>query len=137
EPRIGVTCKPTSRAVTTISWIPIRIIGLYLHLNRVLKSDFFECFIPHEYAVANCVAILHRNRILQPINDRLFWSRQRRGRILFLQVPTIHVALGRGVTVVVAVVLDRVYKVSDASICESRPITCLRSLTDAVTQMEE
>src|SRR6185295_14392624 len=137
EPRIGVTCKPTSRAVTTISWIPIRIIGLYLHLNRVLKSDFFECFIPHEYAVANCVAILHRNRILQPINDRLFWRRQRRRRILFLQVPTINVALRRGVTIVVAVVFDRVYEVAHASVCESRPKACVRSLTDAVTQMKE
>src|SRR6185503_180767 len=129
--------KPTNRAVTSVAGIPIGIIRLHLYFNRVLKSDSFECFVPHEYAVANCVAILHRNRILQPINDRLFWRRQRSRWILFFQVPTINVPLRRGVTVVVAVVFDRVYEVAHARVCESRPKAGVRSFTDTVTQMKE
>src|SRR6185436_488248 len=137
EAGIRIAGKPTNRAVTRVAGITIGIIRLHLYFNCVLKSDLLERFVPHEYAVANRVAILHWDRILQPVNDWLFWRRQRRRRILFLQVPTIDVALRRGVTVVVAVVFDRVYEVAHARVCESRPKSCVRSLTDAVTQMEE
>src|ERR1700754_214513 len=52
-------------------------------------------------------------------------------------MPAINETLRRGAAVVVAVVLDRIDEVAHASVCESWPETCLRSLTDAVTQMKE
>src|SRR6185369_10971039 len=110
---------------------------LHLYFNRILKSDLLECFVPHQNAVADRIAIFHGDRVFQPVNDWLFWRRQRRGRILFDEVPAIDVALRGGVAVVVAVVLDRIYEMAHASVCQSWAVTCVWSLADAITQVKE
>ena len=91
--RDGPIAKPTPaviqriRVVANVARLPRRIIRLLPHFDRVVEARLLERLVPLQNAVANRLAILERNRLLQPEDDRLLGRRHLRARIGLLQVP--------------------------------------------------
>ena len=84
KPRVGGR-KPANRVVADIGWIPVRIVWLLVHDDGVLQADLLECFVPEQRALTHRVAVLHRDRIFHPEDDRLRRPRQSCRRILFFE----------------------------------------------------
>ena len=126
---------PADRVVTHIRMIPIGIVGHLFDRDRVTDSDFFERLVPHQQRFAHRVAVLERDRIVEPENDLLLRLRHRQLRIQFLHIPAIDIAHHRIIEGVVVVALVVGQEVADARVCQTRAITvvgqCKQRVVDA------
>ena len=66
---------PLERVVVHVARVPGRIIRLLADFDRVVEAGLLERLVPFEDAVADRLAILERNRLLEPEDDRLLRRR--------------------------------------------------------------
>ena len=83
---------PAERVVVDVFRIPVGVVGLLADLDRVDEAGLLEGLVPFQDAVADRLAILERDRLLDPEDDRLLGRRELGRRIGLLQVPAIDVA---------------------------------------------
>src|SRR5262245_19419629 len=63
--------KPPNGVVAGLRCVPVSIVGLLFHFDRVPEADLLERLIPHEYAFANGGTVVHWNGVLEPENNWL------------------------------------------------------------------
>ena len=128
---------PPDRAVANIARIPVSVVGLLLHLDRIDEPRPFERLVPGQDALANRRAVLHRNGVLQPEHDRLLRPRDDGSRVGLLEMPAIDVAHGGREGNVGAVVLPLREEVAHTVVGQTRTVSGLRELCDAVAKPHE
>ena len=73
--KAGAGRDPAERVVVDVFRIPSGVVGLLANFDRVVEAGLLEGLVPFQNAVANRLAILERNRLLEPEDDRLLRRR--------------------------------------------------------------
>ena len=132
--RVG---HPADRRHADVERVEIGIVGLRLDDDRVLEADALEGVVPHQDALGDGVAVLQRDRAIEPEGDRLDRLRQGSARVLLLQAPAIDLMAARRARQIVAEVLHHGVEVTDARIRPARPHRLLRQHGQRVVHAEE
>ena len=86
-----VAHDPADRGMAGIRGAELRIVGLHLHLNRVLEAESFECLVPLENAGLDRFAIFFRDIAIKPVDDGDLWLGHLGVGILFLEPPAFYI----------------------------------------------
>ena len=132
----GAGRDPLERVVANVARIPRGIIRLLANFDRVVEAGFLKGLVPFQNAVANRLAILERNRLIEPEDDRLFRRRHLGLRIGLFQIPALDVTHEPIFVVLLRIVLAHGEEVADAVIRQPRLVRCLRQLADRIVDVD-
>ena len=110
----GVGGDPAEGVVVDVFRIPVGVVRLLAHFDGVDEAGLLERLVPLRDAVADRLAILERNRLFDPEDDRLLGRRLLGRRIRLLQMPAVDVADELVVGVLLGEILDDGQEVADA-----------------------
>jgi hypothetical protein len=132
--RVG---HPAHRRDADVERVEVGIVRLDPRLDRVLEADALERLVPLEDAGRDRVAVLQRDRAVEPVDDRLDRLRQLGRRVLLLEPPALDVAHGRRARQVVAVVLLARAEEADRGVGRPRRHRLGRQAADRIVQRHE
>ncbi len=88
--------RPAQHIVTNVASVPVCVVRLDPHFQRIGEARGFKGDVPGQGGVANDVAQFDRGGVLDPPDNRLRRIRDLGGRVLLHQTPAIdHVIIGR------------------------------------------
>ena len=123
---------PTKRVVAHVARLPTGIVRLLPYLNGVLEANLFEGLVPLQNSSTNRLAIFVGDGLFDPEDNRLLGGRERFGRVLLFQVPTVDVPHEPVLVHLTGVVFHDRKEIADAVVGQTGLVIGLRQAADRV-----